>query len=57
MYYTMEPEFIIFKPGYCCWPEGFAIDACYEKLKPKEAGEIMEGKTIELPRLREKGIE
>lgn len=52
MYYTMEPEFIIFKPGYCCWPEGFAIDACKGKLKSSGSGEIMEGKTLELPRLR-----
>ena len=52
MYYTMEPEFIIFKPGYCCWPEGFAIDACKGKLKSSGPGEIMEGKTLELPRLR-----
>ena len=52
MYYTMEPEFIIFKPGYCCWPEGFAIDACKGKLKSSGPGEIMEGKTLELPRFR-----
>jgi len=52
MYYTMEPEFIIFKPGYCCWPEGFAIPACSEKLSPEGNGKIREGNTIELPNLR-----
>ena len=52
MYYTREPEFIIFKPGYCCWPEGFAIDACSEKLNPEGNGKIREGNIIELLKLR-----
>ena len=49
--YTAEPEFIIFKPGYCSWPNGFSIAACEKKIKPGGSGEIMEGKTIELPKL------
>jgi hypothetical protein len=52
MYYTMEPEFIIFKPRYCSWPKGFSIDACKGKMKSSGPGEIMEGKTLELPMLR-----
>ena len=49
--YTREPRFIIFKPEYCSWPGGFSIAACREKIKPGGTGEIMEGKTIELPKL------
>jgi hypothetical protein len=49
--YTRKPVFIIFKPGYCSWPGGFSIAACREKIKPGGTGEIMEGKTIELPKL------
>jgi hypothetical protein len=49
--YTKEPEFIIFKPGYCSWPNGFSIDACKGKIKPKGNDKIIEGKTIELPKL------
>jgi hypothetical protein len=48
---TKSPSFIVFKPGYCCWPEGFSIDACKDKIKPEGTGQIMEGKTIELPKL------
>jgi hypothetical protein len=46
-----DPYFIIFKPGYCSWPEGFSIDTCKNKIKPEGAGEITGGKTIELPKL------
>lgn len=49
--YTREPAFIIFKPGYCSWPKGFSIEACKEKIKPKGTGELIDGKTIELPKL------
>jgi hypothetical protein len=52
MYYTMEPQFIIFKPRYCSWPKGFSIPACYEKMKPEGSGTIREGETIELPKLK-----
>ena len=46
-----DPGFIIFKPGYCSWPEGFSTDAYKDKIKPGGSGQITEGKTIELPRL------
>lgn len=47
-YYTLTPEFIIFKPGYCSYPEGFGIEACKEKMKPYGVGN---GETTELPKL------
>ncbi len=37
-YYTKPPEFIVFKPGYCPYPEGFGIAACKEKLRPYGIG-------------------
>jgi len=49
--YTKEPIFTIFNPGYCPWPLGFHIKACKEKLKPGGNGKIIEGETIELPKL------
>jgi len=49
--YVREPSFIVFKPGYCSWPEGFSIEPCEGRLKPAGTGEIMEGKAIELPKL------
>jgi hypothetical protein len=52
--YTRTPQFIVFKPGYCPWPEGFSIDACKDKLKPGGNGEVIEGKTVELPKVTEK---
>jgi len=51
IYYTQEPSFIIFKPGYCSWPQGFYIDACRDKIKPGGNGKIIEGETIELSKL------
>jgi hypothetical protein len=54
LYYTKEPEFIIFKPGYCSWPKGFSIDVCKKRMEPGGTGEIMEGKNIELPKLTER---
>jgi hypothetical protein len=51
IYYTQPPLFIVFKPGYCSWPEGFSIDACKSKIKPEGSGRVTEGKTIELPKL------
>jgi hypothetical protein len=50
IYFTKEPELIIFKPGYCSWPKGFSINAC-KGMKSSGMGEIMEGKTVELPKL------
>jgi hypothetical protein len=49
--YIREPSFIVFKPGYCSWPEGFSIEPCAGRLKPAGIGEIVEGKAIELPKL------
>jgi hypothetical protein len=46
-----DPYFIIFKPGYCSWPEGFSIDACKGKIEPGGSDQITGGKTIELPKL------
>jgi hypothetical protein len=51
--YTKEPQFTIFKPGYCPWPVGFYIDACRNRInitgdKEKRIGE---GGTLELPKL------
>lgn len=59
--YTREPLFIVFKPGYCSWPNGFSIDACRNRIKiigGKDEG-IGEGGTLELPKLtkREDRIE
>lgn len=50
-YYTRTPTFIIFKPGYCSWPNGFSIEACKRKLKPEGNNKLIEGEDIELPRL------
>jgi hypothetical protein len=52
-YYTREPQFIVFKPGYCSLPKGFSIDACRNRIKmigDKDEG-IGEGGTLELPKL------
>ena len=48
-----DPGFIIFKPGYCSWPNGFSMDACKDKIRPDRTDQIMEGKTVEfeLPKL------
>lgn len=54
IYYTKEPQFIIFKPGYCSWPKGFSIEACKGKMKSKGPGQIMEGKILELPKLADR---
>jgi len=54
IHYTKEPEFIIFKPGYCSWPKGFSIEVCKGKMKSEGPGEIMEGKILELPKLKNK---
>jgi hypothetical protein len=48
IYFTKEPEFIIFKPGYCSWPAGFGINACKERIK---AFGIGDGENMELPKL------
>jgi len=50
-HYTREPAFIVFKPGYCSWPEGFHINACKGKIKPEGTGGIIEGENVELSKL------
>jgi hypothetical protein len=50
-YYTREPQFIVFKPGYCPWPEGFYVDSCEIKIKPRGNGDIRRRVTAELPKL------
>ncbi len=52
-YHTREPEFIIFMPGYCSWPNGFSIDACTNQMHITGYKEkiIGEGGTLELPKL------
>lgn len=54
IYYTKSPEFIIFKSGYCTWPEGFSIEACKGTIKPNGNDNIWEGDTVELPKLTKK---
>lgn len=51
--YTKEPEFIVFRPGYCSWPNGFSINACRDRIKIKGGKDerIGEGGTLELPKL------
>ncbi len=47
------PEFIIFRPGYCSWPQGFHIESCKGKIKFELNSEgrykVGEGGTIGLP--------
>lgn len=54
IYYTKAPEFIIFKPGYCSWPEGFSIKPCKENIKPNGNDKIAEGDIVELSSLLRK---
>lgn len=54
-YFTNFPDFIIFKPGYCSWPEGFGIDACRGKMKLEGNDKVAEGVTVELPKLINRG--
>jgi hypothetical protein len=51
IYFTREPIFIIFKPRYCSWPEGFSVDECKGKIKPGKLRDIIEGGNIELGKL------
>jgi hypothetical protein len=51
-YYTLPPEFIVFKPGYCPWSEGLLIDACKKNIKSynfTNSNNI--GQVVELPKL------
>jgi hypothetical protein len=54
VYYTLRPNFIIFKPGYCSWPKGRQIGACRGIDYHSDEG-YWEGATVDLPRLTEKG--
>ena len=47
-HYTNPPQFIIFKPGYCSYPQGFGIAACKERMRPYGVGN---GEATELPKL------
>ncbi len=51
--FTKEPEFIVFKPGYCSWPKGFSIAACRDRIKIRgdKDKRIGEGGNLELPKL------
>lgn len=51
VYMTREPTFIVFKPGYCSYPQGFSIDACKGKIKPGGDLGFIRGETTELPKL------
>lgn len=53
-YFTNPPEFIVFKPGYCSWPEGFFIKVCEGTIKPEGNDKISEGVNVELLKLTRK---
>jgi hypothetical protein len=53
-YFTNPPQFIVFKPGYCSWPEGFMIDACKQGIRPGGQDKVAEGISVELPKLSNK---
>lgn len=50
-YITNPPQFIVFKPGYCSWPEGFSIEACQKKIKPGGNDKVARGDMVDLPKL------
>lgn len=56
-YYTEPPEFIVFKPGYCAWKEGFGIEVCNNKMKTYNGTveHINIGEIVELPKLMSRG--
>jgi hypothetical protein len=55
-YYIEPPLFIIFKPGYCSWPQGFYIESCKNKIKFELNSEgyykVGNAETIGLPMLK-----
>jgi hypothetical protein len=54
VYYTIRPEFIVFKPGYCSVPKPASLlDKC-KGMKFIGGDDYGYGATIELPRLTEK---
>ncbi len=56
IYITQPPRFIIFKPGYCSWPQGFYVESCKRNLifELDSMGhyKVGDGETIGLPILR-----
>lgn len=51
-HYTLPPEFIVFKPGYCSYPKGYGINACKGKLKSFNFGNSkFIGEMLELPKI------
>lgn len=48
IYITNPPNFIVFKPGYCSWPEGFMIDACKGTIRPEGNHRVAAGEMVEL---------
>ncbi len=57
-YYTLPPEFIVFKPGFCSYPAGFGIDACKGKMKTYNFTKSENiGEVVELPKLTNKDRE
>lgn len=54
-YSTLRPEFIVFKPGYCSYPKGFAIAACKGKMRTYNATKSENiGEVVELPKLTDR---
>ena len=41
-YYTRKPEFIVFKPGYCSWPEGYSCRSMPREDEVHGNGEVYE---------------
>lgn len=54
LYYTRNPNFIIFKPGYCSWPQGFSVEECNDRIQPSLIEEWLQGPHLELGRLKTK---
>ena len=53
-YHTIEPGFIVFKPGYCPWPKGFSAETCARKIIIEGNSNIGAGKTLRLPKLTDR---
>ncbi len=52
VYVIQEPEFIVFKPGYCSWSFArFDVKICKEKSKASGNYKDNSGRIIELPKL------
>jgi hypothetical protein len=49
---VVGPHFIVFKPGYCSWPESVSVEVCRRKMKPGDNSEFIRDEvTVELPQL------